>query len=71
MCIGGTNEEISIFYNEICNIYNEKMQSHKEIGNFIVKNLNQNSLLEQVPILILNNSQQFILRRTWVYYVIK
>lgn len=46
-----TNEEISIFYNEICNIYNEKMQSHKEIGNFIVKNLNQNSLLEQVPIL--------------------
>ncbi len=46
-----SNEEVSIFYNEICEIYNKKMQSHKIIGDFIVNNLNKNNLPKQIPIL--------------------
>lgn len=34
-----SNEEISNFYNEISVIYNKKMQSHRQIGNFIANNL--------------------------------
>lgn len=46
-----SNEEISIFYDEICEIYNDKMQSHKKIGDLIISNLNKDILLKQRPIL--------------------
>lgn len=46
-----SNEEVSVFYDEICEIYNKKMQSHRIIGDFILSNLSQDGLSKKTTIL--------------------
>ena len=36
-----SNEEIGIFYDEICEIYNKKMQNHIMLGNYIYDNIKE------------------------------